>query len=185
MKLPMLQNPVRVEVAIVLKFWSIVIAFWLKILTNEAFHWLFLSLVSVLATNRSCLLVRTLLHFAGFHRQPSSALLRGLLYLQVCKSCIASGIELKIMTFRMSSLYFLFCALLYFSEDKKYFCILHYWFSQATVTAYLSTSLASSRKSSTCETFMRARRLLLRRLELFVGIGAHISEGIDSSCASC
>ena len=100
--------------------------------------------------NRSWLLVWTLLCFAGFHKQPSSAFLRGLLYLEVCKSCIAYGIELEIMTFRRSSLYFLFCALLYFSEDKKYFCILHYWFSQATVTAYHSTGLAKVQHVRLC-----------------------------------
>ena len=50
--------------------------------------------VSVIATNRSCLLAVTLLRFAGFHRQPSFGLLRGLLYLEACKSCSASGIQL-------------------------------------------------------------------------------------------
>ena len=43
-------------------------------------------MVSVLATNRSCLLVRTLLRSAGFHRQPSKVLLWGLLHSDVCKS---------------------------------------------------------------------------------------------------
>ena len=50
--------------------------------------------VSVLATIQSCFLVRTLLRLAGFHRQPSSGLLRGLLYLEVCKSRSASSIGL-------------------------------------------------------------------------------------------
>ena len=49
-------------------------------------------IVLVIATNRSCLLARTLLRFAGFHRQPSFGLLQGLLYLDACKSRSASGI---------------------------------------------------------------------------------------------
>ena len=77
--------------------------------------------VSVLATNRSCLLVRTLLHFAGFHRQPSLGLLRGLLYLELCESRSVSSIELKVTTFRKSLLFSLFLALLFFSEDRKSF----------------------------------------------------------------
>ena len=48
--------------------------------------------VSVIATNRSCLLARTPLRFASFHKQPSFGLLRGLLYLEACKSRSASGI---------------------------------------------------------------------------------------------
>ena len=59
--------------------------------------------VSVIATNQSCLLVRMMLRFAGFHRQSSfglfsvleeggGGLLRGLLYLEACKSRSASGI---------------------------------------------------------------------------------------------
>ena len=48
--------------------------------------------VSVIATNWSCLLARTLLRFAGFHKQPSFGLLRGLLYLEACKSRSASSI---------------------------------------------------------------------------------------------
>ena len=42
--------------------------------------------VSVIATNRSCLLARTLLGFAGF------GLLQGLLYLEACKPRSAFGI---------------------------------------------------------------------------------------------
>ena len=49
---------------------------------------------SVLATSRICLLMGTLLRFAGLHRQPSSGLLRGLLHLEICKSRSASDIEL-------------------------------------------------------------------------------------------
>ena len=71
--------------------------------------------VSLLATNRSCLLARTLLSFASFHKQPSSDLLRGILYLEVCKSSSASGIKLEITIFRKSLLYFfLFWALVIF-----------------------------------------------------------------------
>ena len=36
--------------------------------------------VSVLATDRSCLLARTSLRWPGFHRQASQGLLRGLLH---------------------------------------------------------------------------------------------------------
>ena len=64
--------------------------------------------VSVFTTNRSCLLVQKLLRFSGFHRQLSSGLLRGVLYLNVCNSRSASGIELKITTFGKSLLQF-FC----------------------------------------------------------------------------
>ena len=70
--------------------------------------------ISVFATNRSCLLVRTLVRSAGFHRQPLLGLLRALLYLEVCYSRSASGIELEITTFRKSLVYFLFLALLFF-----------------------------------------------------------------------
>ena len=48
--------------------------------------------VSVIATNRSCLLARMLVRFAGFHKQQSCGLLRGLLYLETCKLRIAFGI---------------------------------------------------------------------------------------------
>ena len=48
--------------------------------------------VSLIATNQSCLLARTLLRFAGFHKQPSFGLLRGLLYLEACKLRSASGL---------------------------------------------------------------------------------------------
>ena len=66
----------------------------------------------MIATNRSRLLVRTLLRFAGFHRQPSFGLLRGLSYLEVCKSSSTSGIYMwwKISAFRNSLLYFWFCS---------------------------------------------------------------------------
>ena len=77
--------------------------------------------VSVLAKNQSCLLVRTFLHFAGFHKQPSLGLLRGLLYLdwEVCKPHSAPGIRLEITTFQKSLLYFLFFSFALFQEDKK------------------------------------------------------------------
>ena len=75
--------------------------------------------VSVLATNWSCLLVRTLLCFAGFHRQPLSCLLLGVLYLEGSKSRSAPSIGLKITTFWKSLLFF--WALFFLSEDRKYF----------------------------------------------------------------
>ena len=46
----------------------------------------FLLNVSVIAANRSCLLARTLLRFAGFHKHPLFGLLQALLYLEVFKS---------------------------------------------------------------------------------------------------
>ena len=58
--------------------------------------------VSVVATNRSCLLVRTLLHFAGFNRQTSLGLLPSLLYLEACRSRSTSRIWLEMTTFRKS-----------------------------------------------------------------------------------
>ena len=65
--------------------------------------------------------MRTLLRFAGFHRQPSSGLLRGLLYLEVCKSRSASGIELEITTFRKSLLYFFVLSFVHFFGGQKIF----------------------------------------------------------------
>ena len=50
--------------------------------------------------------MQTLLRFAGFQRQPFAGFLRGILYLEVCKLCSASSIELEITTFRKSLLYF-------------------------------------------------------------------------------
>ena len=80
--------------------------------------------VLMIATNRSCLLTRTLLRFAGFHRQPSFGLLRGLWYMEACKSRSASGVWSEITTFRNSLLWFLILALLFFSEDGKSFLFL-------------------------------------------------------------
>ena len=100
--------------------------------------------VSVIATNRSCLLAQTLLRFAGFHKQPSFGLLRGLLYLEACKSLSASGIYLEITTFRKSSLFFVFS----FALNRKSF-FLRFWFLQVTVTAYIAAQ--ASQKSNTFE----------------------------------
>ena len=47
--------------------------------------------VSVLATDRSCLLARTSLRWAGFHRQASQGLLRGLLH-QRYVNCAAHSV---------------------------------------------------------------------------------------------
>ena len=77
--------------------------------------------VSVIATNRSCLLVQTLLRFAGFYRQPSLGLLRGLLYLEVCKSRSASSIELEIPTFPKVLIFSCFEFALFFGWQKIYF----------------------------------------------------------------
>ena len=138
--------------------------------------------VSMLATNRSCLLVRTFLCFAGFHRQQSLGLLKGLLFLEVCKSRSPSGIEPEVTTFQKSLLDLLFWALPYFFAKQKIFL-----FPALLVSTghSHSTSRHRSRKSSTCATLLRARRLLLRRLGLIVSIGVHISRDIEKRCASC
>ena len=66
--------------------------------------------------------MRRLVRFVGFHRQPSLGLLRGLLYLEVCESRSAFGIELKITTFRKWLLYFLvFILALFFGGQKVVF----------------------------------------------------------------
>ena len=100
--------------------------------------------VSVIATNRSCLLARTLLRFAGFHRHLSVGTLRGLLYLEACKSRSASGISSEISTFRKSSLFFLFLALLFFFGGQKIFvvsCMVGFYRSQH-IAAQASQALA-------------------------------------------
>ena len=105
--------------------------------------------------------MQTLLHFADFHRQTSSGLLQGLLYLEVCKSRSASGIELNISTLRKLLLYFFVLSFaLFFLEDRDSFCAPSYRFAQVTITAYHGAGLANS----TYATFLRACRLLLRRL---------------------
>ena len=130
-------------------------------------QWLPLN-VSVLATNRNCLLVQTILRLAGFHRQPSLGLLRGLLYSEVCKSRSASGIELEITTFRKSLLYFLFLCLLFFFGGQKIFFVCHKFIGH-------SHSISQHRPRIPCATLLRARRLLLQRLGLLVNIGVHTS----------
>ena len=134
--------------------------------------------VSVLATNRSCLLVLMLLRFAGFHRQPLSGLLRGLLYLEVRESRSASGIELKKHDIpKVVVIYFVLRFALFFGRQKIFLCS-----ALSVPTAYRGTS---SRKISTCATLLRARRSLLQRLGLLVSSGAHISRDIERRCASC
>ena len=69
--------------------------------------------------------MRVLLHFAGFHRQPSSGLLRGLLCLEVCKSRSASGIGLEITTFRQSYFFVLSFALFCRRTENIFvFCVI-------------------------------------------------------------
>ena len=94
-------------------------------------------IVSVLATNRSCLLVRKLLRFVGFHRQPSLDLVRGLLYLKVCKSLSASGIEMKITTFLIC---FVFSHALFFGGQKIFSvsCVIGWRRSQSQHIAALA-----------------------------------------------
>ena len=117
----------------------------------------------MLATNRSCLLVQALLHFAGFHKQPS-------LGKEVCGSRSTSSIELEITIFGKPLLYFLFLASLFFFGGQKIFvsCIIGSHRSQSEYIA-----------AQTCATLLRARRLFLRRLGLLVSIGAHTSRDIE------
>ena len=86
--------------------------------------------IKCFSVRTSCLLVRTLLRFAGFHGRSSLGLLRGLLYLEVCKLRSASSIELKITTFRKSLLYlYIFLSLaLFFWKTENLFCVLRYRF---------------------------------------------------------
>ena len=96
---------------------------------------------------------------SGFHRQQSLGLLRGLLYLEVCKTRSASGIESEITTFRKSlfDIFVLSCAL-FFSEDRK---SLFHAISVPTCHSH-SISRHRPRKSSTCATLLRARRLIAK-----------------------
>ena len=134
---------------------------------------------SVLSTNRSCLLVRTLLCFAGFHRQPSLGLLQGLLYLEVCKSRSAFYIELEKRLSEIRCYIVLFRALLLFFGGQKIFLC-----RALSVPTGHSISRHSPRKSSTCATLLRARRLLLRRLGLIASSGVRTSGDIEHRCAS-
>ena len=87
--------------------------------------------VSVLATHRSCLLVRMLLRFAGFYWQPS---LFPCEVICICESRSAPSIELEITTCRNLLLYFLFLVLLFFPEDRKsffVFCVIDSYRSQS------------------------------------------------------
>ena len=134
----------------------------------------------MVATNQSCLLVRTLLHFAGFHRQPLLGLLRGLLYLEVCESCSASSIELKIITFGKLLLFFVFNLASFFSKNRKSFLC-----PALSVPKSHSISGHRPRKNSTRTTLLRARRFLLQRLELLVSIGVHTSSAVVRPANTC
>ena len=115
--------------------------------------------------------MRTLLRFAGFHRQQKPGLLRGLLHLEVCKSRSAPGIELEITTFR-KSLYVSVLSFAFFFEGQKSFL----WPALLVRTGHSHSILRHRpQKSSTYVTLLRARRLLLRRLGLLVSTGVHTS----------
>ena len=104
--------------------------------------------VSVLTTNRSCLLVLTLLHFAGFHRQLSPGLLRGLLCLEVCKSCSASGIEFRNNDFPKVVVKVLkLCSL--FSEDRKYYFLYYIIGSHRSQSLHIAAK--ASQKFNMCD----------------------------------
>ena len=134
----------------------------------------------VLPKNRSCLLVRTFLCFAGFHRQPSSGLLRGLLYLEVCKLRSAFSSELEITTFqKLLQCCFVSSFALFFGGQKISLCP-----AWSVLTSH-SILRHRSRKNSTCATLLRAHRVLLRRMELLVSINVYTWEDIEHRCASC
>ena len=134
------------------------------------------------ATYWSCLLVRMLLRFAGFHRQRSSGLFRGLLCLEVFKSRSASGIELVIKTFRKLLVYFfVFSFALFIRGQKIFYCSV---FSVLTGNSR-SMSRRKRCKSSTCATLLRARRLLLQKLGLLASSGFYTLRDIEPRCAAC
>ena len=62
----------------------------------------------------------------------------------------------------------------FFQRTENIFRILLSRFLKVAITAYRCTSLATPQKSLTSATIMQARRLLLRRLGLFVSVGVHI-----------
>ena len=118
---------------------------------------------SVIETNCSCLLAQTLLRFAGFHRQLWFRLLRGLLYLEACKSCI----QLEITTFLASSLYFLFLSLSFFLKTEKKFFVVGVYRSQSQCIA-----------AHACQAFRKIQHVRLR-----CQLAGFNCEGWD--CASC
>ena len=119
-----------------------------------------------------------ILRFDGFHRQPSLGVLRCLLYLEVCESRSAPGIESEITTFRKSLL-----ALLIFFGGQKIF------FVSCGIGSYRSQSqhiaAQASHPLATYATLLRARRLLLRRLELLMSIGTHTSSVVVCPANTC
>ena len=92
--------------------------------------------------------MQTLLHYAGFRSQPSSGLLRCFLYLEVCKTRSASGIELGTTTFWKLLLYFLFWALLFFRRTENLFvtCAIGSHRSQSQ-----NIAAQASQKCNTCD----------------------------------
>ena len=81
--------------------------------------------VSVLATDRSCLLARTSLRWAGFHRQASQGLLRGLLDQRYVNRAAHSAFITNNDVPRVVVIFVL--ALLFFFGGQKFFfvsCIL-------------------------------------------------------------
>ena len=86
--------------------------------------------------------MRTLLRFfAGFHRQPLSGLLQGLLYLEVGKSRSASSIELEIS--RRYSFCYQLCS---------FFCDLRFRFPQFNMCDFVASTQAFIAKAKiACE----------------------------------
>ena len=124
--------------------------------------------------------MQMLLHFAGFHRQPSSGLLRGLLYLEVCKSCSASGIELKITTFRQSLYFFLVLSfVLFVSEDRKNRFVSCVVGSHRSKLQHIVAQ--TSQKFNMCD-FVASRHAFIAK----AGIACdHWCPYIERCCASC
>ena len=100
-----------------------------------------------------------LLLFAGFHRQSSSGLLRGLLHLGLCKSHSASGIELEITTFRKLWLYFFYFEFCSFFGQKIFL-----WPALSVATGRThSISRHRPRKSSTCCDFVASTQAFVAK----------------------
>ena len=134
----------------------------------------------MLANNQSCLLAPTLLRFAGFHRQPSTGLLRGLLYLEVCKSQSASGIALEITTFQESLLYFFVLSFAFFLRTQNLFvtCIIGSHRSQSQQIA------AQASQKFNMRDFVATTQAFIAKAGI-VSSGVHTSSDIERRCASC
>ena len=97
--------------------------------------------------------MRTLLRFAGFHRQLSFGLLRGLLYLQACKLRSASGILLEKTTSESRYIFLLFSFALFVEGQKIFFvsCVVGFYRSLSqNNTAHASQAFAKVQHVRLC-----------------------------------